>query len=77
MKITKEKLKQIIQEELNEFDIPERSMEDQKYTYAKTMFNTKLDRILDDFVKESDGIFDENMKMRIHRGVAKVLGDRQ
>ena len=77
MKITKEKLKQIIQEELNELDIPAASPEDQKYTYAKTMFNTNLDRILDDFVKESDGRFDESMKMRILRGAAKVLGDRQ
>tara|TARA_R110000744_G_scaffold212231_1_gene331240 strand:+ start:109 stop:342 length:234 start_codon:yes stop_codon:yes gene_type:complete len=77
VEITKAKLRQIIKEELNELDIPAGSVEDQKYTYAKNMFYTNLYRILDDFVKESDGRFDESMKMRIIRGAAKVLGDRQ
>ena len=67
----------IIKETLNEMDLPSTSIEDQKYEYAKNMFNTQLNNILDDFVKESDGKFDESMKMRILRGAAKVLGDRQ
>tara|TARA_R110000787_G_scaffold37124_1_gene94553 strand:+ start:324 stop:869 length:546 start_codon:yes stop_codon:yes gene_type:complete len=62
---------------LYEMDLPSTSIEDQKYEYAKNMFNTQLNNILDDFVKESDGKFDESMKMRILRGAAKVLGDRQ
>jgi len=77
VEITKAKLRQIIKEELNELDIPAGSVEDDKYDYAKTMFYTNLYRILDNFVKESDGRFDESMKMRIIRGAAKVLGDRQ
>jgi len=77
MKITKQQLKELIKEELNELDIPHASMEDQKYRYAKNTFNNRLHQILDDFIQESDGKFDESMKMRILRGAARVLGDRK
>ena len=78
MKITKEQLKEIISEELNEMDIPSSGDGDAgRYRYAKDMFYNNLRRILDEFVKESGGKFDESMKMRIIRGAAKVLGDRK
>tara|TARA_R100001129_G_C5236991_1_gene224320 strand:- start:104 stop:340 length:237 start_codon:yes stop_codon:yes gene_type:complete len=77
MKITKEQLKQIISEELNEMDIPDSDGDAGKYRYAKNTFYNNLRRILDEFVKESGGKFDESMKMRIIRGAAKVLGDRK
>ena len=77
MKITKEQLKQIISEELDEMNIPDLDDDGGKYRYAKNMFYSNLARVLDEFVKESDGKFDESMKMRIIRGAAKVLGDRK
>ena len=77
MKITKEQLKQIISEELNEMDIPDSDGDAGKYRYAKNTFYNNLRRILDEFVKESGGKFDKSMKMRILRGAAKVLGDRK
>jgi len=77
MKITKEQLKQIISEELNEMDIPDLDDDAGKYRYAKNTFYNNLRRVLDEFVKESGGKFDESMKMRIIRGAAKVLGDRK
>jgi len=77
MKITQTRLKDIIKEELNEMDLPIAGVEDQKYEYAKNMFNTRLHKVLDDFVKESGGRFDESMKMRVLRGIARLLGDRQ
>ena len=77
MKITREQLKQIISEELNEMDIPDSDGDAGKYRYAKNTFYNNLRRILDEFVKESGGKFDESMKMRIIRGAAKVLGDRK
>ena len=77
MKITKEQLKEIISEELNEMDIPDHDGDGGRYRYAKEMFYMQLRRILDEFVKESGGKFDESMKMRILRGAAKVLGDRK
>jgi len=77
MKITKSKLKEIILEELSEMDIPDLDGDAGKYRYAKDTFYNNLRRILDEFVKESGGKFDESMKMRIIRGAAKVLGDRE
>ena len=77
MKITKEQLKQIISEELNEMDIPDLDDDGGKYRYAKNMFYNNLTRVLDEFIKESGGKFDKSMKMRIIRGAAKVLGDRK
>ena len=77
MKITKEQLKEIISEELNEMDIPDLDDDAGKYRYAKNTFYNNLRRVLDEFVKESGGKFDESMKMRIIRGAAKVLGDRK
>jgi hypothetical protein len=78
MKINKSQLKQIIAEELKEMDIPSSGDGDAgRYRYAKDAFYNNLRRILDDLVKESGGKFDESMKMRIVRGAAKVLGDRQ
>ena len=77
MKISKIQLKEIIKEELNELDVPHASVEDQMYAYAKNMFNTKLDRSLDELIEKSHGKVDKNMKMRILQDVAKVLGDRQ
>lgn len=77
MKITKEQLKQIIKEELNEMDIPDLDDDGGKYRYAKNMFYDNLTRVLDEFIKESGGKFDKSMKMRIIRGAAKVLGDRK
>ena len=77
MKITKEQLKEIISEELNEMDIPDLDDDGGKYRYAKNTFYSNLTRVLDVFVEESGGKFDESMKMRIIRGAAKVLGDRK
>jgi 23S rRNA maturation-related 3'-5' exoribonuclease YhaM len=77
MKITKQQLKEIIKEELNELDVPHASVEDQMYAYAKNMFNTKLHRILDELIEKSRGKVDKNMKMRILQDVARALGDRQ
>jgi hypothetical protein len=77
VKITKEQLKEIISEELNEMDIPDLDDDAGKYRYAKNTFYNNLRRVLDEFVKESGGKFDESMKMRIIRGAAKVLGDRK
>ena len=78
MRITKQQLKQIIAEELKEMDIPSSGDGDAgQYRYAKDAFYNNLRRILDEFVEESGGKFDENMKMRIIRGAAKVLGDRK
>ena len=77
MKITKEQLKEIISEELDEMNIPDLDDDGGKYRYAKSMFYDNLRRILDEFVKESGGKFDKSMKMRILRGAAKVLGDRK
>ena len=77
MKITKEQLKEIISEELNEMNIPDLDDDGGKYRYAKSMFYDNLARVLDEFVKESGGKFDKSMKMRILRGAAKVLGDRK
>ena len=67
----------IIREELNELDVPTASVEDQMYTYAKNMFDTKLHRILDELIEKSRGKVDKSMKMRILQGVARVLGDRK
>ncbi len=77
MKITKEQLKEIISEELNEMNIPDLDDDGGQYRYAKSMFYSNLARVLDEFVKESGGKFDDNMALRIKRGVAKVLGDRK
>tara|TARA_S200000501_G_C20351846_1_gene537988 strand:+ start:91 stop:384 length:294 start_codon:yes stop_codon:yes gene_type:complete len=75
--IIKEQIEEIISEELNEMDIPDLDDDGGKYRYAKSMFYSNLARVLDEFVKESGGKFDESMKMRIIRGAAKVLGDRK
>ena len=77
MKITKEQLKEIISEELNEMNIPDQGAAAGKYHSAKDMFYTQLRRILEEFVTESGGKFDKAMALRIQRGVARVLGDRK
>ena len=71
MKITESQLKKFIREALNELDIPTAGIEDQKYVYAKNMFNTQLDRILDELIEKTSGRVDKSVKMRILRGVAK------
>jgi hypothetical protein len=84
MKITKGKLKQMISEELSEMlsddpraPVHKRSHDEKMYDYHKEMFYTKIRNALDEFVKDSKGQFDESMKLRVQRGIAKVLGDRQ
>ncbi len=84
MKITKTQIKEIIQEELNEFlsDEPDApvnrmSIEDTTYEYNKNMFYTQVYQALDQFVEKSGGRFDKSMRARILRGIAKVLGDRK
>tara|TARA_R100001082_G_C4362280_1_gene159967 strand:+ start:923 stop:1318 length:396 start_codon:yes stop_codon:yes gene_type:complete len=83
MKITKGRLKQIINEELNEMlsddpsaPVHKQSTAESYYEYSKSMAYTKIRNALDQLIKDSKGQFDEKMKMRILRGMAKVLGDR-
>ena len=62
---------------LEEMDIPDIDGDAGKYRYAKNTFYNNLARILDEFVKESGGKFDNSMALRIKRGAAGVLGDRK
>ena len=54
-----------------------RSFEDENYEYNKNMFYTQIYQALDQFVEKSGGRFDKSMRMRILKGIAKVLGDRK
>ena len=53
------------------------SFEDENYEYNKNMFYTQIYQALDQFVEKSGGRFDKSMRMRILKGIAKVLGDRK
>ena len=79
MKITRKELRRMILKEMLSDDptapVNRMSIEDSTYEYNKNMFYTQISGAADQFIESSRGRFDSKMKLRIMRGIARVLGD--
>ena len=80
MKITKQRLQQIIQEEVNshkaslgELDLPDRGFDAKQWDYARTQLDAKMKSVLQDKESQVLNIDDEKI-MRIIRGLDNVIG---
>jgi hypothetical protein len=78
MKITKQRLKEIIKEELTkaalgELDIPGRGFDADQWDYARTQLDAKIKSVLQDKESQVLGIDDKKI-MRIMRGLNNVIG---
>ena len=78
MKITKQRLKEIIKEELTkatlgELDIPGRGFDADQWDYARAQLDAKIKSVLQDKESQVLGI-DDKKTMRIMRGLNNVIG---